>query len=106
MTHKDPRIQELIELLHGALRSLCDRKIEYDVREFGSYHVIVVLIGDERYQEMTISDEILHNFRWWDDAKRNIVRSFMINWFEKTPAPVRPDDITYIARLESATKGL
>jgi hypothetical protein len=97
MIHVDAKIQDVVETLHGMLRSLCTAPIAYDVTEDVTSYKIRAEVHDEassRFIELTISRSGLHT-PYWETAKYNIVRSCVINWLEKCAAPVDSRDIVY-----------
>jgi hypothetical protein len=104
MTHPDPRMQELVELLHGAIRSLSDREVVYDVVDRLAYYTLSVKI-QARYLRISIDREVMYSQRW-ADMKHRVVRQFITNWYEQMPVPVRAEDIKYMMHpcAEGASK--
>ena len=105
MTHPDPRMQELVELLHGAIRSLSDREVVYDVQDRLTYYVVQVCIQGYCRRIQVAKEDTMYS-QWWADMKHQVVRQFITNWYEQMPVPVRAEDIKYMTHPDFAANTL
>jgi len=97
MKHHNPRIQELVELLHSRLRSFSDRAFIYQViPKRSTYEIWVWETLTYKGLSITVSYEALHATSYWESAKHAIVHQLLMTWMENNSPPVTADDITYL----------
>lgn len=107
MRHVNPKIQDIIETLHGALTALGARDVAWrPVENWDSYNIrfIVMNLNSKGQQysaafgisRRTLEDPIFANARNWDGFKWNLVRA-VVNKVIEDVGPATADQIRYMA---------
>jgi len=101
MTHADPRIQDLVEILQGALKAFgaCNVVWYVETDVYGSYTVKGIWWSPSTppyAMTIPVSPRALESPSWEEIIKHSIVRAALLNVI-KTSKPALADEVAYMA---------
>jgi hypothetical protein len=99
VTHADPKLQELVEQIHGAIRTFGgDTPIMYRVHDRICYYDLTVMLWDREGNIRTaiarVAKEVM-SAPYWENVRYNVVRGLLVRFAETQPCAASADDIKY-----------
>jgi hypothetical protein len=87
MIYPNPHVQEILEAIHSALRSLSDRPFEYEVRQEWDMFKIIVHCG-KCHTQVSVDERSFELPGFLDSVKYHMPRVVLSHWIEAFTMPV------------------
>ena len=104
MRHSEPRIQELAEVVQGALSIISDRRVVWyaEPAGYGGWNVRFVVLPSSPDRPnaysagFAIGPRQLNDVIWWEDLKRAVVRQVLVKLADDAK-PAKEQDVIWHA---------